>query len=130
MTKILRVGLVMAGVALGVVATASASAPDVGTATSDMTRMLAAIAHPDYAGFVAPATSQFKANVDPTKFAGQAKMIDSKIPLAQPYTVKFITTQKIGAYLNYIFEITLHDGDQVLASLTLEHGKAAGFHLL
>ncbi len=57
-------------------------------------------------------------------------MIDTKIPLDQPYTVKYLTTQKVGSYLNYIFEVTLHDGDQVLTSLTLEDGKVAGFHLL
>lgn len=122
-------GLMVAAALLG---TPGARAATSGTAlaTKDMTQMLAAIAHPDYAKFVAPASPAFKASVDSTKFAAQAQAIDSKIPLAQPYMVKFVTTQKVGAYLTYIFEVTLHDGDQVLTGLTLEKGEVAGFHLL
>jgi len=122
-------GLAAAVMALGM-AGAHAATTDTALATTDMTQMLAAIAHPDYAKFVAPASPAFKASVDATKFAAQAQAIDSKIPLAQPYTVKFVTTQKVGAYLTYIYEITLHDGDQVLTGLTLQGGKVAGFHLL
>lgn len=134
MNKSIYTGLALVAlVAFGTAAAtgnASAAAPDTTLATTDMTQMLAAIAHADYANFVAPTSDGFKASVDSTKFAAQAKVIDTKIPLDQPYTVKYLTTQKVGSYLNYIFEVTLHDGDQVLTSLTLEDGKVAGFHLL
>jgi hypothetical protein len=130
MNKRLYAGLMMVALAVAGTPAARAGAPDSALATTDMTQMLAAIAHPDYGAFVAPATDGFKAGVDATKFATQAKEIVSKIPLDQPYTVRYLATQKVGNFLNYIFEVTLQDGDQVLSSLTLQDGKVAGFHLL
>lgn len=99
-------------------------------ATSAIEQMIAAIAHPDYKAFVAPTTTQFRTHVNVKKFPKQAKMIDQKIPLAQPYTVKFIATQRVGSTLSYIYEVTLHDRDQVLAAVTMEGDKVAAFHLL
>lgn len=130
MKPMLRTALMIAAMAISTAPAAWANDPNVAVATTAMTRMLGAIAHPNYDNFVAPTTAQFKSSVDSVKFAGQAKMIDSKIPLTQPYTVKFIATQKVGSFLNYVFEVTLHNGDQVLSSLTLQNGKVAGFHLL
>ncbi|MDD2876352.1 MAG: hypothetical protein PHT60_03885 [Acidiphilium sp.] len=126
----IRAGFMIVAAAMAPAPAAWAADQNIAVATSDMTQMLGAIGHPDYATFVEAATPEFKASVDATKFGEQTKMIDSKIPLDQPYTVKFITTQKVGAFLNYIFEVTLHNGDQVLTSLNLQDGKVAGFHLL
>lgn len=99
-------------------------------ATAAVKQMLAAIAHPDYKAFVAPTTEQFRKHADAKKFPIQAASIDKQIPLAQPYKVKFIATQRKGATLGYIYEVTLHDGDQVLVEVTLEGDKISSFHLL
>ena len=130
MTFSIRVAglLVAAGIAGGAVA--QAQSPNVPLATRDMTQMLTAIGHSSYADFVAPATTVFKAHVDPKKFPVQAAEINAKIPLGQPFSVKYLTTQHVGPTVGYIFEVTLHDGDQVLTDLTLNHGKVASFHLL
>lgn len=123
-------GLVLIGVAVGGAPVAQAAGSAVATATTDMTAMLGAIAHPDYNKFVAPTTREFKAHVTAIKFPSTAAHIDQQIPLAQPFTVELVTTQKVGAILAYIFEVTLHNGNQVLVGLTLKHGKVSSFHLL
>ncbi len=130
MKKLMCAGLTMAALTVVGLPAARAATSETALATTDMKQMLGAIAHPDYSAFVAPASDGFKASVDSKKFEAQAQIIDSKIPLAQPYSVKFITTQKVGQFINYIFEVTLHNGDQVLTSLNLDAGKVAGFHLL
>jgi hypothetical protein len=130
MRQLIYAGLTMAAFTVLGLPVARAAASESALATTDMKQMLGAIAHPDYSAFVAPASDGFKASVDSKKFEAQAQSIDSKIPLAQPYRVKFITTQKVGQFVNYIFEVTLHNGDQVLTSLNLDAGKVAGFHLL
>jgi len=123
-------GTILVAATLAGLTVARAAEADVALATRAMTQMLAAIAHPDYKAFVAPTTDQFRANVDPKKFPQQAGTIDNKIPLAEPYTVKFLATQKAGGNLGYLFEVTLHNGDQVLAELSLHDGKVSSFHLL
>lgn len=128
-STILAIGLLVA-TSLAGSSVARAGASDVQLATHDMQQMLGAIGHSNYDDFVMPATAAFKSHVDAKKFPKQASIIDSKIPLSQSFSVRYLTTQRVGQTLSYIFEVTLHDGDQVLTALSLEGGKVSSFHLL
>lgn len=128
-SRIFAVGLLVAASLAGS-ATARAGSADVQLATHDMRQMLEAIAHANYNQFVQPTTNTFRSHVDRAKFPKQVAIIDSKIPLAQPFSLRFLTTQRVGQSVNYIFEVTLHGGDQILTALSLENGRVASFHLL
>ncbi|WP_201729625.1 hypothetical protein [Acidocella sp. C78] len=127
--SIVAAGLLLAAMAAQC-AVARAQPAQVQLATRDMTQMLSAIGHSDYKSFVAPTTPTFRAHVGSKKFPAQAAAIDAKIPLSQPFAVKYLTTQRVGSTIGYIFEVTLQGGNQVLTDLTLNGTKVSSFHLL
>lgn len=102
--------------------------PSIAVARADVARLMSALAHQDYADFVKDGTAEFH-RLTKVKFEQAARLADARLPLQKPYTLKFLATERVPAYLNYVFEVTWQGGNQSLAIVTLQSGRVAGFHL-
>ncbi len=100
----------------------------VAVARADVERLMSALAHHDYAEFIKNGTIEFR-RLDKEKFEQATRLADARLPLQKPYTLKFLATERVPSYLNYIFEVTWQDDNQSLAIVTLQGDKVAGFHL-
>jgi hypothetical protein len=120
---------VLAAVLIGMAPPALAmQSTSISATRADAERLMSALAHHDYAKFVKDGTIEFH-RLSKAKFEKATQLADARLPLQKPYTLKFLATERVPGYLNYVFEVTWQDRNQSLAIVTLQDGKVAGFHL-
>lgn len=94
-------------------------------------RLITALATGDRALWIKDATPAFRqATGSPARFASLAHGLTARYDLRRPWKADFLTILHNPPLQTYVWRLRLADGRQVLALLTLDKGRVAGFYLL